>query len=248
MMVFAIACAWFFFEVCLNGAELHVQAAASLTDVLKEIAVSYEKGAGDKLVCNFGPSSMLARQIEEGVPADIFISADEARMDALEKAGHLFKGTRRNLLSNTLVIVVASDSSVVIKSPEDLSKAEIKRIALTEPQAVPAGIYARQYLQKLKLWDRVIDKVVPTENVRAALAAIESGNVEAGIVYKTDALSSKKVRVAYEVSATEGPKIIYPVALIKNSKQSERAKIFLSFLSSEPSLAIFEKFGFIALR
>ena len=122
----------------------------------------------------------------------------------------LLAGTRRSLLSNTLVIIVPTDASAAPKSASDLTKPEYKKLALAEPQTVPAGIYAREYLQKLGLWDAVKDKVVPTENVRAALAAVESGNVEAGFVYKTDALLSKKVKVAVEISAAEGPKISYP--------------------------------------
>ncbi len=172
-----------------------MHAAASLTDAMKEIGAAYEKESGDKLQFNFGASNMLARQIEEGAPADVFFSADEAKMDALEKKDLLLPGTRRSLLSNSLVIVVAADSGMSPKSAADLAKPEYKKLALAEPRSVPAGIYAREYLEKLGLWEAVKEKVVPTENVRAALAAVESGNVDAGIVYKTDALISKKVKV-----------------------------------------------------
>ncbi|MEY2529068.1 MAG: molybdate transport system substrate-binding protein, partial [Verrucomicrobiota bacterium] len=130
------------------------------------------------------------------------------------------------------------------KSASDLTKPEYRKLALAETQTVPAGIYAREYLQKLGLWDRVKDKVVPAENVRAALAAVESGNVEAGIVYKTDALTSKKVKIAVEIPAAEGPKISYPVAVLKSSRESERAKIFVDYLSGPAAGSIFEKFGF----
>ena len=232
----------------ISAAELAVHAAASLTDAMKEIAVAYEKESGDKLQFNFGASNMLARQIEEGAPADLFFSADEAKMDALEKKALLLPGTRRSLLSNSLVIVVAADATSVPKSVTDLTKAEYKKLALAEPQTVPAGIYAREYLQKVGLWDAIKEKVVPTENVRAALAAVESGNVDAGIIYKTDSLISKKVKIAVEILAAEGPKISYPVAVLKSSKEPERAKKFAEYLAGPKARAIFAKFGFIVTK
>ena len=228
----------------ISAAELTVYAAASLTDALKEIAAAYEKQSADKLQFNFGASSMLARQIEEGAPADLFFSADEAKMDALEKKDLLLPGTRRSLLSNLLVIVVPADASAAPKSAADLAKPEFKKLALAEPQTVPAGIYAREYLQKIGLWDAVKEKVVPTENVRAALAAVESANVDAGIVYKTDSLISKKVKIAVEIPASEGPKISYPVAVLKSSKQPDRAKKFAEYLAGPMARSVFEKFGF----
>jgi molybdate transport system substrate-binding protein len=228
----------------ISAAELTVYAAASLTDAMKEIGPAYEKESGDKLQFNFGASNMLARQIEEGAPADLFFSADEAKMDGLEKKDLLLPGTRRSLLSNLLVIVVPADASAVPKSAADLTKPEFRKLALAEPQTVPAGIYAREYLQKLGLWDAVKEKVVPTENVRAALAAVESGNVEAGIVYKTDSLISKKVKIAVEVPAAEGPKISYPIAVLKSSKQPDRARKFAEYLAGPMARSVFEKFGF----
>jgi molybdate transport system substrate-binding protein len=236
------------FSVRLSAAELKVYAAASLTDAMKEIGAAYEKESEDKLQFNFGASSMLARQIEEGAPADLFFSADEAKMDALEKKGLLLPGTRRSLLSNLLVIVVAADASALPKSASDLSKPEFRKIALAEPKTVPAGIYAREYLQKLRLWDAVKERVVPTETVRAALAAVESGNVEAGFVYKTDSLISKKVKVAVEISAAEGPEISYPLAVLKSSREPERAKKFAEYLAGPAAQSIFEKFGFIVTK
>jgi molybdate transport system substrate-binding protein len=233
-----------FIATGISAAELTVYAAASLTDAMKEIGPACEKESGDKLQFNFGASNMLARQIEEGAPADLFFSADEAKMDALEKKDLLLPGTRRSLLSNLLVIVVPADASAAPKSAADLTKPEFRKLALAEPQTVPAGIYAREYLQKLGLWDAVKEKVVPTENVRAALAAVESGNVEAGIVYKTDSLISKKVKIAVEVPAAEGPKISYPVAVLRSSKQPDRARKFAEYLAGPMGRSVFEKFGF----
>src|SRR6478736_5057199 len=231
----------------LQAAEINVFAAASLTDSLKEIAARYEKQSGDKLVFNLGASSTLARQIEAGAPADIFFSADEAKMDGLEKKGLIDVATRKSRLGNVLVIVVASDSVLKIDSAYALTNAAVQKLALADPQAVPAGVYAKQWLGDLYFWAAIEPKVVPTENVRAALAAVESGNVEAGVVYKTDAGISKKVKVAYEVPAKDAPKISYPVALVKDSKQADAAKKFLNYLDSKDAGDIFKKFGFVLL-
>jgi len=235
--------------VCLlvraSAADVTVSAAASLTDALQEIANLYEKDNGQKIRFNFGASSMLERQIEEGAPVDLFFSADELKMDALEKAGLLAPGTRHTLLSNTLVIVVPSDSQLQIRSAADLATNDlVKRIAISQPSAVPVGIYTKEYLTKLGLWEKISSKVVPTENVRASLAAVESGNVQTGFVYRTDLLISKQVKAALEIPAAEGPKIRYPVAVLKNSTNIDEAKRFLEFLKSASGMAVFKRFGF----
>ncbi len=228
----------------LRAGDLQVFAAASLTDALKEIAPAYEAASGNKLQFNFAGSNTLARQIQESAPADVFISADEAKMDALQKAGLIFSDSRQRLLSNTLVVVVGADSSLKLDSPQALTQPAIKRLALADPKGVPAGIYAQQYLEKVGVWEAVKDRVVPTENVRAALAAVEAGNVEAGIVYKTDAGVSKQVKVAYEVPANEGPDISYPAAVVKESKEPAAARNFLAYLRSDAATAVFKKYGF----
>lgn len=238
----------FLFSLTVSAADLTVHAAVSLTDALKEIATDYEPQSGDKLIFNFGASSTLERQIEEGAPGDVFLSADEAKMDMLEKKNLLLPGTRRRLLSNLLVIVVPTDAKIAPTSATDLVEPDYKKIALAEPASVPAGIYAKEYLEQLKLWTVLQPKVVPTENVRACLAAVESGNVEAGFVYKTDALISKKVKVAVEIPAADGPKISYPLAVLKSSKDSERAKKLADYLAGPKALAIFEKFGFVPAK
>jgi molybdate transport system substrate-binding protein len=228
-----------------SASTIHVFAAASLTDSLKEIAVAYEKQTGDKVVFNFGASSLLARQIEEGAPADIFFSADEAKMDSLEKKGLIVKATRRGRLSNSLVIVLAADSTLSFKSANDLTNAGVKRLALADPKIVPAGIYAKAYLEGAKLWPALESKVVPTDNVRAALAAVESGNVEAGIVYQTDAALSRKIKVAVAIPAGDTAAISYPMAVLKEARQPEAAGSFLNHLGSDAAGRVFEKFGFI---
>lgn len=230
-----------------QAAELSVFAAASLTDALQEIAAAYEKEGGDRLVLNLGASSTLARQIQEGAPADLFLSADEEKMDGLEQKKLLLPGTRKSVLSNTLVIVVPDDSSLRINGPQDLAAPSVRALALAEPQSVPAGIYAKEYLRKAGVWSKVIGRVVPTENVRAALAAVASGNVDAGIVYRTDARTAKRVRVAYEVPHAQGPAISYPFAVLAGSRRPEAARKLLAWLASPRAAAVFRKHGFLIL-
>ncbi len=228
-----------------RATEILVFGAASLTDALQELAATYEKTTGDKLVFSFGASSTLVRQIQAGAPADLFLSADEEKMDTLEKDGLLLAGTRKSVLSNTLVVVVPSGSTLQITKPEDLAGPGVHQLALAEMQSVPAGIYAKKYLQTKNIWDKVSGRVIPTENVRAALAAVEAGNADAGIVYKTDAGISKKVKVAYEVPRTESPKISYPFAVIAKTQHAEAARRLLTWLESPAALAVFQKYGFL---
>jgi molybdate transport system substrate-binding protein len=230
--------------VGLHAAEVTVFAAASLTDALQQIAGHYEKTSGDKIVFNFAASGTLARQIEAGAPADIFVSADEARADELEKKGLLVNGTRQSLLGNTLVIVLALDAAP-IRSAAELTNASIEHLALGDVKGVPAGTYAKAYLDKMRLWPAIAPKVVTCESVRAVLAAVESGNAQAGFVYKTDAAISKKVKVAWEVPAAEVPKISYPLALLKDAPQPDAAKQFIAYLDSDAAAGVFKQFGFI---
>jgi len=250
---FGIGCLWVLF-LCVflgtlssRGAEITVFAAASLVESLREIGTNYEHLTGKTVVFNFAGSSTLARQIEEGAPADIFFSADEAQMDRLEQKGHLVEGSRHDLLSNTLVIVVAAEHGVNVRSPKDLSRPDIHRLALGDPISVPIGVYTREYLEKIGLWKSVVSRIVPTENVRGALAAVESGNAEASIVYKTDALTTRKVTIAYRVPAEDGPRIRYPVALLKGATQPAESKAFLEFLAGDAARNVFEKRGFVVV-
>jgi len=228
-----------------SAAEVTVYAAASLSDAFKEIAPLYTKATGDTLRFNFGASGTLTRQIKEGAPADVIFSADELRVDQLEKAGLLATGTRRTLLANTLVVVVAVEGGAPVKTLGDLAKAEVRHIAIGEPATVPVGTYTKEYLQKTGDWKNLIDKMVPLDTVRAALAAVESGNAEAGFVYKTDALISKKVKIAIEISPTDGPKITYPGAVLKNAKQPAAATALVDFLAGAEAQAVFAKYGFL---
>jgi molybdate transport system substrate-binding protein len=228
----------------VRAADVSVFAAASLTDALREIGVACEKETGSRLVPNLGGSSMLARQIREGAPADLFLSADEIQMDGLEKAGLIVPGTRRSVLTNTLVIVVPADSRIRMSSERDLAETGVRRIALAEPSSVPVGVYSKKFLEGAGIWASVAPKVIPTENVRATLAAVESGNVEAGMVYKTDALISKKVKISFEVPAARGPAISYPFALVKGAPHEAEARRLLAVLSSPEARTVFAKYGF----
>ena len=227
---------------------LIVSAAASLTDALGEIGKLYEARSPDLVNFNFGASSLLERQIEASAPVDIFFSADEALVDRLEKLNLLAAGTKRSILSNALVIVVAKDSALAIASPRALASDSVRSLALAEPGSVPAGIYAREHLQRLGIWQKVLPKVIPTENVRGALAAVEAGNADAAIVYRTDAGISKRVRIAFEVPPAEGPRISYAAAIVRESRHAEAAKKFLAFLESTAASGIFRRYGFLPRR
>ncbi len=221
--------------------EVLVFGAASLTESLTDLGKAYEAKTGVRVVFSFGASSDLARQIQAGAPADVFFSADTAKMDALEKAGLVRAGDRREFLSNSLVVVVPSDSKLTIATAEDL--ANLPRIALADPASVPAGIYTKKWLTGLGLWDRVEPRVVPTLDVRAALAAVESGAIPAAVVYSTDAAVAKSARVAFRV--TNGPDIVYSVAPVTASKNQTAAAAFVAFLGGPDGRAEFTKRGFI---
>lgn len=221
------------------AAEVRVFAAVSLTEALQEIARGYTR---DAIVFNFGASSVLERQIEAGAPADLFLSADEAKMDQLLRRGLIVPSTRTSILSNTLVVVVPHDAPP-LTSPAQLAR--VGRLALAEPATVPAGIYARQWLMKIGLWNRLAGKIVPTDNVRAALAAVESGNVDAAIVYKTDARIAKRTRIAFEVRREDGPEISYPFALLRDAEGRDAALRFLRHLQTKDARAVFARHGFV---
>ena len=227
------------------AAEIKVFAAISLCESLREIADHYEKAVGDKIIFSLGASSLLARQIEAGATPDIFVSADEAKMDSLQSQGLILKDSRRDLLRNSLVVVVTPGKEHLVKGPADLAHPSVKRIALADPRAVPAGIYGKQYLVKQGLWDRVEKKIVTTLDVRAALAAVVAGNADAAIVYRTDAATTRRVPVAFVVPAKEAPSIIYPVALVAGSKSPQAAGRFLNFLLGAEAQAVFRKHDFV---
>lgn len=208
-------------------------AAASLMDVLQEIAQTYEKSTGDRIVFSFGASNVLARQIAAGAPADLFLSADEQSMNRVQTS------VRLNVLSNKLVVI-----GKPIREPRDLVR--MQHIALAEPRSVPAGIYARQWLESLRLWTAMEPRVIPTDNVRSALAAVAAGNADAAIVYRSDARMSKRVRVTYVVK--NGPRITYPFALLRDAEQPAAARRFLDHLRGNQARDAFVRHGFDVLR
>ena len=225
--------------------ELLVFAAASLTDALVEIGARYEARAGVRVLFSFGGSNALARQIHAGAPADVFVSANLDCMDELERAGLVRPENRVELLSNRLAVVVSAPSGLVLSAPRDLERA--RRLALGDPEAVPAGIYARRWLEERGLWARLRERVVPMLDVRAALAAVESGSADAAIVYRTDAALSRRVRVVLEIPPEETPGIFYPAAALASSTTAE-ARRFLDHLESREAQAVFIRLGFEPLE
>jgi molybdate transport system substrate-binding protein len=221
---------------------LVVFAASSTADALTEIGAGYEARTGRKVRFTFGGSSELARQLESGAQADVFLSADVEKMDALARAGKVVGASRRDLLSNVLVVVVPKDSATVLARASDL--ASLKKIATGETTTVPIGIYARRWLESAGAWEAVKPNIVATIDVRAALAAVETETVDAAIVYKTDALVSTRVRIALEVPAGEGPEIAYPIAALVGGQEAAAAA-FLDELRGTDARAVFTRRGFI---
>lgn len=232
----------------LTAAEpLRVAAASSLAAAMKQINAVFTSKTGREVTLTLGASNLLARQIVAGAPIDVFISADGAAMDVVAAKGMVVPGTREDQLSNTLVVIVPSDSALRLSSLQDLRGSSIARIVTGHPKAVPVGVYARQYLEQAGMWEALAPKILAVDTARAALAVVESGHADAGIVYRTDATISKKVRVALELPAGEGPKITYPMAMMKEAAEPALASQYLDFLDTEPSTLVFEKFGFIVL-
>ncbi len=227
---------------------LLVSAPASLADAIGAVADAFERETGGRILLNAAGSHVLAAQILEGAPVDVFISADVRQMDRVLAAGRIDAASRVNLLSNQLVGVVPVDRKGSVTGPEALARDTVRRIAVGDPEAVPAGVYARRYLDSIGLWEAVADKVAPAGSVRAALRAVESGGVDAGIVYRTDALTSTGVAVAFEVPRADGPSIVYPAALAAGTPNPDAARRFLDFLRGDVAGRLFEAAGFVLLQ
>lgn len=225
--------------------QILVSAAASLADVMETVGRDYEKRTGVRVSVNTGASNTLARQIASGAAVDIFISADEAQMDAVR--GDIVTGTRVDLLSNQLAIAVPADRPRKLRSARDLTDPAIKRIAIGDPAAVPAGIYARTWLEQLGLWGALSKKVLPSASVRLALAAVENGVADAAIVYRTDLASARRASLALAVPVAEGPRIVYPAAVISAGRNREAALRLVAWLRGAEAAAIFRAAGFIPL-
>jgi molybdate transport system substrate-binding protein len=228
---------------------LLVSAAASLQDALKEIAPIYQKSQPTVAVkYNFGASGALQRQIEQGAPVDVFISAATKQMSALNAKGLILQDTSRNLLGNRLASIVPKTSTLGITSTRSLASSNVKKIAVGEPRSVPVGQYSDEVFKKLGISEQVKLKLVLGNSVRNVLAAVESGNAYAGIVYVTDANVSDRVRVVELISTSLHSPIVYPIAVLKNGKNVPTARNYAKFLSSRAATTVFEKYGFTIIK
>lgn len=224
---------------------LLVSAAASLKDVMEEIKPLYQRKSPDvNLTFNFGASGALLQQIQQGAPTDIFISAGKSQMDTLNQKGDLVPGTLRNLANNRLVLI-APQGSRSVTGFTSLKNPAVKRISVGEPRSVPAGQYAEQVLRSMKMWDELKPKLVLANNVRQVLAAVETGNADAGFVYATDAKISNKVKTVVVADESSHSPIVYPMAALKSSKNTNAAKAFVQFLSGAEARNVLRKYGFI---
>lgn len=231
--------------------EVTVFAATSLRDALQEIAPAFEAAQGAKVVFAFGSSGDLSKQIVAADRADVFLSADEREMDRVAEASRIDPASRRDLLANQLVVVEPAEALSGAFTGEfardQLADARIVRWSLANVETVPAGRYAKTWLASIGAFERIADRVVPAVDVRAALAAVESGGCAAGIVYRTDAARSKRVRVVFAVPESEGPVIRYPAAVVKSGPATDLGVAFVNHLASWEARAIFERHGFVVL-
>jgi molybdate transport system substrate-binding protein len=225
--------------------QITVSAAISLKDSLDEIGQKYETShPGTKLTFNYGGSGTLQRQIEQGAPVDLFFSAAEKQMEQLQQKGLVDAGTRRNIVANRLVLI-APAANQSLHDFDGLTDPRVKIVALGEAATVPAGMYARQTLDKLGLLAAVEKKAVYAKDVRAVLTYVETGNADAGVVYQSDAQGSTKVRIVATAPADAHDPIVYPAAVIKGAHNAAAAQMFLTFLASADARGIFSKHGFL---
>ena len=231
----------------MAGEDVTVYAAASLTNALTELKKSYERSHDVTIRTSFAGSSTLAKQIEAGAPAQLFASADTQWMDYLQKRGLLKEGSRRDLLGNTLVLVAPKGAPLRLKVEKgaDLPGAFTGRVCTGDPASVPVGIYAREALQNLGWWTALEKRLVPTEDVRSALAFVERGECALGIVYDTDARVSDKVVVAGRFPADSHKPVVYPFALLPSATPAAAA--FYRYLQGDSAKAVFGKYGFTVL-
>jgi len=225
-----------------------VFAAASLKEALEAAARSFESASGHRVTVAYGASNALARQIESGAPADLFISADTDWIDYVEGRNLVAPGTRRNLLGNDLVLVAPAGSKVRLELAPGVNVAGVlgdKRIALANPDAVPAGKYAKAAFTALGAWDAIAGKVAAADNVRGALALVARGEAPLGVVYRTDAMAEKNVRVVGAFPARSHPPIVYPIVQLARAK-TPAAGSFATYLASPEARSTFERFGFRA--
>lgn len=228
-----------------QSATLLIAAAASLQDVLEELDPMFESAnRGITVNYNFAASGPLQQQIEQGAPVDLFISAATRQMDALQQKNLILTNTRRNLLTNDLVLVVPGNSTLGITSFRQLTNSNVRRISVGEPRSVPVGQYAEELFTNLGILGQLRPKLVYGNSVRNVLGTVESGNADAGVVYKTDARVTNQVRqVATAPSNLHSP-IVYPIAVITASRNPQAARTYAQFLTSSQAQAVFRRYGF----
>ena len=227
--------------------ELTISVAASLTGTIEQVEALYSQSHPNvSFRNNFGSSGALAQQIQQGAPADLLLSAGVKPVEQLAAKGLLVNGQTRNLLRNTLVLVVPANSTRPSPhAPEQLVDAAVSRIAVGDPSSVPAGLYAQQALLALHLEQAVKSKLVYTKDVRQVLAYVENGDVQAGFVYLTDAMTSSKVRIACKIDDALHAPIVYPLAIVARSQHEAEDEDFKRFLFSSQAQAVFAKRGFV---
>jgi molybdate transport system substrate-binding protein len=222
-----------------------VAAAVSLQKALQEVTPIYTTANPNQTVnYNFAASGVLAQQIEQGAPVDVFISAADRQMNTLQSKGLLVAGTQQNLLTNQLVLIVPKQSSVSLTNFGQLIKPAVKRISIGEPRSVPVGQYATEVFKNLGILEQVKPKFVLGNNVKSVLTTVETGDVDAGIVYITDAKSSDRVKIAAIANEKLHSPIHYPIAAIESSKSRAGSRQFIEFLQSKPARTVFKKYGF----
>ena len=229
----------------VQPSQILVFAAASLSDAIQEVSAAYEKTAHVTVKSSFDSSSVLARQIEAGAPADVFFSADTKWMDYLQSRNLIQAASRKNVLGNSLVLIAPSQSQIELKIAPHFPLAAAlgtERLATGDPDSVPAGRYARSALTTLGVWGEVAPKLARAENVRVALLYVARGEAPLGIVYATDALADKGVRVVDTFPESTHEPILYPIALTKSAKS--QAAGFVAYLTGPQGHGIFVKYGF----
>jgi len=224
--------------------DLMVSAASSLTNAFQEIGKGYEKERpGTRVLFNFGASGQLLQQISRGAPTDVYASADAESMNRAEQQNLVVRSSRADFAVNKLLVVAPSDSTLPLETLQDLTKAQVQRVAVGNPDSVPVGRYAKAALERAGLWSTLEPKYIYTQNVRQSLDYVARGEVEAAFVYLTDAaISAVGVRTAFEVS-TEKP-IVYPIAAVKGYGNENRALDFIAYVRSDAGRKVLDKFGF----
>lgn len=229
--------------------QLTVSAAASLQDAMRTIKPLYKEEYPDReIVYNFASSGALQRQIEQGAPVDIFISAAVDKMDALQEQDLIITKTRRNILKNQIALVTQKGNKNNLTGFKDLTANSVNLIAMGEPDSVPAGKYAQEVLNTFNITKEENGKFIYGKDVRQVLNYVETGNVEAGMVYRTDALVSDQVKMITVAPEKSHSPIIYPIAVIKDSEKVELGKEFIEFLTTQEAQTAFEEYGFLAVN